>query len=179
MQCRYPTSSSQNAIQQTRTNTTNPHLFALASICTDGMVRAMMLHLPLHQLETLVIEHLTFKDDIPIPRCEHFLERSPSLPYTMRFLASLTSLKHLHITEWGNFLQLLNYPGPAGFAYLPKLETLRVEAVIDDIFRFLKDRVQVRQRRPLRFEIGGKTYGEFNSKQLKVVQEMINELAQG
>lgn len=147
-------------------------------MCTDAMLRAMILCLPLHQLEALIIEDVAFKDKYltPPPSSSSL---NPSLPFTIHFLASLTSLKHLYLTEWGNFLQLLNHPGAAqGFAYLPQLETLHVDGVVDDILRFLTDRVQIgRQRNPLYIEVGEMADGDLDAKQRDAVQEMIKKLA--
>lgn len=137
----------------------------------------MILCLPLHQLEVLVIEDVAFKDKYltPPPSSSSL---NPSLPFTIHFLASLTSLKHLHLTEWGNFLQLLNHSGAPGFAYLPQLETLHVDGVADDIVRFLTDRVQMGlQRNPLQIEVGEMADGDFDAKQREVVEEMIKKLA--
>ena len=83
---------------------------------SDDMLTAMMHHLPLDQLQRLVLRGVIFQDEIALPEPDDFLFKgrvSPEdVPVTMRFLASLTSLKLLSlcVLEDERVLPLLNYP---------------------------------------------------------------------
>lgn len=136
---------------------------------SDDMLTAMMLHLPLDQLQRLFLTGVVFNDEITVPEPDAFLVKgqvSPQdTPVTLRFLASLTSLRLLSLCllEDDRFLSLLNYPRtpnfdengevlPAGamqgssrhLPLLPALECLRLTAVSPakaaQVHEFMDDR---------------------------------------
>ena len=168
---------------------------------TDDMLERMIQYLSLHQVEKLELNRVVFKDTIPIPEVKDCLMeggvRVQDVPFTMRFLSALTSLKRL--TVWAsndNFLSYLNYPAKPSYSkggqalhdgakkkgrhhpYLPMLEKLFVHGEDENIYWFLAYRARwtVRQK-PLHVVIGETVFDKLDEGRLTALQACRLELA--
>lgn len=172
---------------------------------TDNMLRSMIQYLPLHNLDVLELDRVVFQDDLPPPEILHWLVEgnvpAEDVPFTMRFLAALTSLKHLDI--WAaddSLLYYLNYPAKPNYdkdgqalhdgvrklrrhterhlPYLPTLETLYLHGEGEKVFLFLVNRVHYTIReKPLHVTIEETVTDRIDKHKLAILQDMISSLA--